>query len=352
MEKRTLLSMNDSPKKDWRTVVAESKPYPQADAGFEPGDMIAKRYTVQKLLGRGGMGIVYLVYDQKTKRRVALKTLLPKFIRNQHMVARFVREVIAVRRFNHPGIVKMYDARRYGSLLYYTMEYLEGMTLRSYLHKRGHLELKPTCHILSLVCSALDLVHLVTVHRDISPENIMLLPNGSIKLLDFGLAKTEKKIKILPDGTIRVLDRGQESIETPATEQFTRVGQSLGKLRYNAPEQHADASTADRRADLYSLGIIFFEMLTGRSPEARERITNVLPDLPEACDYFLDKALATDPNERFSTATEFRRRLEHVYESSILEQTPAAPKLRRPIRSWLHRALDRLFRRDGPKPPS
>ncbi|MBI2426146.1 MAG: serine/threonine protein kinase [Candidatus Hydrogenedentes bacterium] len=270
--------------------------------GYQPGDLIAERYEVIKLLGKGGMGMVYLVQDTKRERRIALKTLLPQYATNQRAVGRFVREVNAVRQLDHPGIVKILAARQHESLLFYTMEYLEGKTVREYMKKRGRLGLGSTVRILSLLCNALEHVHAVTVHRDISPENIMLLADGTIKLLDFGLAK----------------------LQDPTGAQFTQVGTTLGRIQYNAPEQAFNAADVDQRADLYSIGVICYEMLTAKVPRAYEPITDIRPDLPKEVNTFLKKALARDPAERFATAAEFRDALNRVYKIHTGEIQPDA----------------------------
>lgn len=267
----------------------------KAIGGFQPGDIIAERYQVVRMLGKGGMGIVYLANDTKHERQIALKTLLPQYATNQQAVGRFVREVNAVRQLNHPGIVKILAARQYGSLLYYTMEYLKGKTVREYMVKRGKLGLGSAVRILSLLCDALEHVHQVTVHRDISPENIMLLPDGTIKLLDFGLAK----------------------LQDPSGAQFTRIGATLGRIQYNAPEQSFNASEVDRRADIYSIGIIFYEMLSGKVPRSYEPICDLVPELPKETDRFFERALARDPKDRTASAVEFRDGINTLYQISV-----------------------------------
>lgn len=266
----------------------------KAIGGFEPGDIIAERYQVVRMLGKGGMGIVYLANDLKRDRQIALKTLLPQYATNQQAVGRFVREVNAVRQLNHPGIVKILAARQYGSLLYYTMEFLDGKTVRDYMVKRGKLGLGSAVRILSLLCDALEHVHQVTIHRDISPENIILLQDGTIKLLDFGLAK----------------------LQDPSGAQFTRIGATLGRIQYNAPEQSFNASEVDKRADIYSIGIIFFEMLSGKVPRAFEPICELVPELPKEADKFFERALARDPKDRIADAAEFRECINTLYQIS------------------------------------
>jgi len=262
-------------------------------AGFKPGDVIVNRYEVQKMLGRGGMGMVYLVFDREMNQSMALKTLLPQYLSSSHAVKRFVREVNAVRQLDHPCIVKIYDAQQIGSVLYYTMEYVEGTSLFKYMKKKGKLGLGSVVRVLSLLCHALEHAHLYAVHRDLSPDNVMVLANGNIKLLDFGLAKL-----------------------TNVESQFTMIGVSLGKQQYMAPEQRMSAAEVDKRADIYSLGVMFYELLTGQLPKGDTKITDLVPELSREADTFLKKAMAKDPNERFQDAREFRLALAALYKQA------------------------------------
>ena len=268
---------------------------------FEIGDVIADRYKVARILGRGGMGVVYLVEDRPTGEQLALKTLLPQYMADNYAVRRFAREVSAVRKLNHPSIVAIREARRTEHLLYYTMDYVDGKSLRKLMQQRRLLGLGSTVRVLALLAKALEHAHQYAVHRDISPENVMVLADGSIRLLDFGLAK-------LAD------NQGA----------FTQIGVSLGKHQYSAPEQLANAAGVDHRADLYSLGVMFFEMLTGKFPEVGDRVTDHVPTLPKECDAFAQKATALLPEGRFADAREFRRALMRVYQKSQAMQRPAA----------------------------
>jgi serine/threonine protein kinase len=259
-------------------------------AGFKPGEVIADRYEVQKLIGRGGMGLVYLCWDRELKQPVALKTLLPQYLSSNHAVKRFVREVKAARQLNHPCIVKVYDARQIGPLLFYTMEYVDGISLFKWMRKKGRLGLGSTVRILSLLCHALEHAHQFTVHRDISPDNVMVLQNGQIKLLDFGLAKL-----------------------TNVQSAFTMIGVSLGKQEYMAPEQRLSAAGVDHRADIYSLGVMFYQLLTGELPRVGATLTDLCPDLPKEANEFVEKAMAQSADERFQSARDYRLALAHLY---------------------------------------
>jgi serine/threonine-protein kinase len=258
--------------------------------GFKPGEVIADRYEVQKMIGRGGMGMVYLCWDRELELPVALKTLLPQYLSSKHAVKRFVREVSAARQLDHACIVKVFDARQIGPLLFYTMEYVDGVSLFKWIRKKGKLGLGSTVRILSLLCHALEHAHQFTVHRDISPDNVMVLKNGQIKLLDFGLAKL-----------------------TNVQSAFTMIGVSLGKQDYMAPEQRLSAAGVDKRADIYSLGVLFYQLLSGKLPKSDVSLTDVVPGLPREANEFVEKAMAQAAEVRFQTAKEFRLALAHLY---------------------------------------
>ncbi len=272
-----------------------------AKTDFEPGDVIADRYRVDRLLGRGGMGAVYHVTDVVSGQEYALKAMLPRFTHDRKVTQRFVREVNMVRRLNHPAIVRIHDARREGALLFYVMDYVHGRSVVAWLAKRGQLDIGSTVRVLALVADALEYAHQFTIHRDISPENVMVLKDGSVRLLDFGLAKFADN-----------------------TGAMTMVGDSLGKLQYKAPEQHLDPTSVDARADLYSLGVMFYVMLAGKFPKKDRPLTVVRPDLPRECDAFVEKATARDREARFQTAREFRESLLALYEKCVAHERKQA----------------------------
>jgi len=264
---------------------------PTGKTQFQTGDLIADRYKVRRVLGRGGMGVVYLVVDMESQEQRALKTILPQYTNNTAAVRRFSREVDTIRRLRHPAIVRVYDSERVGSLLYYTMDYVEGKSLNRWIEERKRLGIGSTVRILALLADALEHAHEHTIHRDISPENVMVVSDGSVRLLDFGLAKL-------------VDNEGA----------FTMVGASLGKLQYKAPEQGLNATAVDERADLYSLGVMFYVMLSGKFPKRNVKLTDLVPELPEDCDDFVAKATARSPEDRYATAREFREGLMQVYQ--------------------------------------
>ncbi|NIA14849.1 MAG: protein kinase [Nitrospiraceae bacterium] len=273
-------------------------------AQYGPEDVIANQYRVERVLGKGGMGVVYLVTDVVTNQRYALKTMLPRFTEDHKITRRFVREVETVRRLRHPAIVRIYDARRVGSMLFYTMDYVEGRRLVDWIRKRRRLDFGSTVRILALLADTLEYAHQFTIHRDISPENVMVLRDGSVRLLDFGLAKF-------------VDNEGA----------FTMVGDLLGKIKYKAPEQHTNAAGVDSRADIYPLGVMCYVMLAGRFPKKDRPLSQERPDLPADLDAFVDKATAHLPKDRFQTAREFRLELMRIYGAYQRAQQPEALEL-------------------------
>jgi len=279
---------------------------PRRQGGYGKGDKIADRYEVIKGIGRGGMGVVYLVNDTQNGQQLALKSILPQYASHEYAVKRFIREVNAVRKMNHPCIVKIFDAQKSDDLLYYTMEYLNGQSLYKWMQRRGQMGLGSTVRVMSLLCSALEHAHQYTVHRDLSPDNVMVMKDGSIKLLDFGLAKL-----------------------TTVESSFTMIGTHLGKREYNAPEQRANARDVDLRADIYSLGVIFFEMLAGERPEGEKHLVEMRPDLPSQCDAIVLKCMAEDPEHRYPNALELRKALMHCYE--VYKQQGETPQQPAPI---------------------
>ncbi len=265
--------------------------------GFEEGAFFADRYEIKSQLGRGGMGMVYLAKDWKNERQVALKTLLPKYAQLPQAVARFEREISAAGRIDHPAVVKIYDSGKVDGTLYYAMEYVDGKSVRSWMRERKkkgkRVGLNSTVRILGMVCGALEKAHEFTIHRDLSPENVMVSRDGQVKLLDFGLAKL---------------------IETD--QDLTRVGVTLGKIQYSSPEQRADAKHVDHRTDIYALGVMFYELLSGELPMPGVKLKKLVPWLTPAGEAFVAKAMADDPSARFQSAREFKDAMMVLYEQA------------------------------------
>src|SRR5262245_16080713 len=247
-------------------------------------------YRIEELIGRGGMGVVYRAYDLRLKRPVALKLVQPELARDERFRERFGRETELVMSLEHPNVVPIYDAGEVDGRLYLAMRLVSGTDLRRLLLAEGRLEPTRALAICRQVANALDAAHYRNlVHRDVKPSNVLLDESENVYLADFGLT------------------RRLEDQESPTGE-----SRSIGTLSYLAPEQ-IEGGPVDGRADLYSLGCVLFECLTGRVPfpevsqlaAAWAHLEQELPrasrlaDLPESIDVVLAKALAKSSEERF-----------------------------------------------------
>jgi serine/threonine-protein kinase len=257
-------------------------------------DSIAQ-YKVLRRIGRGGMGEVYLAYDSRLNRKVALKLLPPEFTKDKDRVRRFEEEAKTVTALNHPYILTVYDVGQFQSSTFIAAEYIEGQTLREKM--RSPMTLKEIVEITIQTAEALEAAHRAgIIHRDIKPENIMLRDDGYVKVLDFGLS--------------RPVDTMPSSIE------FDSGGRSvIGTLKYMSPEQ-LQGSKIDLHTDLFSLGIVLYEMLTGSLPfdgntkaEIAEKIVHAEPkelgeygEFPEALQSTVNKALQKDVTRRYQNA--------------------------------------------------
>ena len=260
------------------------------------------RYEIFAELGQGAMGIVYQALDPNIERIVALKVLRPDLTSDTEFRQRFRREVRSVGMLNHPGIVTIFDAAEHGTDVFLVMEYLDGQTLEELIKTGSFLSLARVCDIAVQICDALEYAHQTQViHRDIKPSNIILLPDGQVKLTDFGIA--------------RVM----------AEPRLTRTG-IVGTLDYMSPEQAQDHDV-DRRADIYALGVVLFEMLTGHPPFQADHPGAILlkivtapmpsphdlnPAVPEEMDAIVLKATAKDCSQRYQTAAEMRQALRNL----------------------------------------
>ncbi|HXD33573.1 MAG TPA: protein kinase [Pyrinomonadaceae bacterium] len=273
-----------------------------------PGQEI-DNYTIERLLGSGGMGQVYLATESKLNRKVALKILPPEFITDIERAARFEREAQVLSALNHPNLVTIYEVGRFADTHFIAMEFIEGRTLREMAS--GGLKLKDALSIAVQVAEALSAAHAAgIIHRDIKPDNIMVRGDGYVKVLDFGLAK--------------LTEIGPSSSHSgPAP---TMPGTVMGTLAYMSPEQ-ATGEVLDQRTDIWSLGVVLYELLTGESPFKQEvrvatinAILNTNPDsvrssnaaLPPDLDHIISRALEKDPELRYQTASDFRADLRRV----------------------------------------
>ncbi|WP_165070484.1 protein kinase domain-containing protein [Paludisphaera rhizosphaerae] len=278
---------------DWSESPAKSdKPAPRDLTGLVLGD-----FRVQRLIGRGGMGEVYLAEQISLRRPVALKVLLPEWTSRPAYLSRFSVEATAVAKLNHPNIVQVYALGEADGIHYIAMEYVEGTNLREYLIRKGSLEIPLALSIMRQSASAIGAAGEVgLIHRDVKPENLLLTRKGRIKVADFGLC------------------RDSESDRLHVTQQGTTMGTPL----YMSPEQ-AQGHSLDPRSDLYSLGVTYYHMLVGEPPfraenalalamkHVREPVPSMRirrPDIPVELDRLVLKLMAKRPADRYQSAAE------------------------------------------------
>jgi len=247
---------------------------------------------VQKLLGRGGMGAVYLARQKTLDRPVALKLLAPKGGTDPEFAERFAREAKALARLNHPGIVAVYDSGVVEGLYYFLMEYVSGTSLREVM-RQGKLAPRQALALVPQICDALQYAHDEgVVHRDIKPENVLLDKKGRIKVADFGLAK------IL----------GQDA----SGDALTGSRHVMGTPHYMAPEQLEHPKQVDHRADIYSLGVVFYEMLTGELPLGRFAPPSKKVRVDVRLDEVVLRALEKEPERRYQHASDVKTDVQEI----------------------------------------
>ncbi len=266
-------------------------------------------FRILSQLGRGGMGEVYLAEDSKLGRKVALKLLPEEFTKREDLVRRFALEAKAASGLNHPNIVTVYEIGQIGSSEYIATEYIEGETLRQHF-ARGRMGLRDVLDVVIQVASGLAAAHGAgIVHRDIKPENIMLRPDGYVKILDFGLAKTT--LPRVPESPPTEADLEAATLVQMQTEPGTLIGTTY----YMAPEQ-ARGQGVDARADIFSVGVVTYEMLAGRRPFGGETnldalistlekepppLSSYVPGAPAEIQRIVSKALRKNREERYQT---------------------------------------------------
>jgi predicted Ser/Thr protein kinase len=284
-----------------------------------PLEEIAKEFPhleILQLLGRGGMGIVYKARQPHLDRLVALKILPAQRSGDPAYHERFAREARALARLNHPHIVGIHDfGQTPGGRPYFLMEFVDGVNLREAL-RAGHLSPQQALAIVPQICDALQFAHDEgIVHRDIKPENVLLDKRGRVKIADFGIAK--------------ILGRDTGSVT------LTQTGQSVGTPRYMAPEQLDHPEEVDHRADIYSLGVVFYEMLTGELPMGRFAPPSKRVHVDVRLDEVVLRALEREPERRYQQASEVKTRVETIAGSPGAAPPPPHAVYRR----WRHRML-------------
>ena len=270
---------------------------------FAPGGVVDGRYELGRQLGAGGMARVYLAHDRLLDREVAVKVLAERYASDPAFVERFRREASAAAGLNHPNIVSVYDRGEADGSYYIVMEYLDGPDLKQVIRRRGHLTPAEAVDAALQILSALRAAHRRDViHRDVKPQNVMVAEDGRLKVTDFGIARA-----------------GADS-------SMTEVGSVIGTAQYLSPEQ-ARGEEVTAASDCYAVGIVLYEMLTGRVPFDGERPVAVAvkqinepplpprtynPEIPEELDAIVMRALAKRPAERYRTADEFAAALQEV----------------------------------------
>ncbi len=276
--------------------------------------VLGGRYRIERELGRGGMAKVFEGADTVLGRQVAVKILAPQFAEDEGFVQRFRREAQAAARLSNPNVVSVFDTGTDGGVHYIVMEYVEGRTLADYLSGGGRIMPERAVEIGESVCGALSAAHAQgVIHRDIKPGNIMLTPSGQVKVADFGIARM-----------------------TTTAETIAQTAAVLGTASYLSPEQ-AQGQPVDGRSDIYSLGCVLYEMVTGRPPFVGDSPVAVAskqvleqpvppsklnPDVTPELDAVILRALAKNPANRYQSAEELRADLDRARRGLPVEATP------------------------------
>jgi len=267
---------------------------------LEVGDVLAGRYEILQMLGEGGMGTVYKATDRELNRPVALKLIRPELASNPSILARFKQELLLARQVTHRNVIRIYDLGDADGVKFITMEFVEGSDLRALIRDKKKFAPEEAVEIIEQACRALEAAHSVgVIHRDLKPQNIMRDASGRVLLMDFGLART-----VGGDG-------------------MTQTGALIGTMEYMSPEQ-ALAKDLDQRSDVFTLGLILYEMLTGITPfHAESAVASLIKrnserampvsdhdgKIPGVLSNIVSKCLERDPNLRYQSATELLRDL-------------------------------------------
>ena len=289
------------------------------------GKRLDGRYEVQEIIGVGGMSVVYKAYDNVDDRIVAIKILKDEFLNNEEFKRRFKNESKAIALLSHENIVRVYDVNFGEKLQYIVMEYIDGITLKEYINKQNSITWNDAVYFMTQILRAVQHAHdKGIVHRDIKPQNIILLPNGTLKVTDFGIARFSR------------------------SETKTLTEQAIGSVHYIAPEQ-AKGEQTDERADIYSMGVVLYEMLAGKVPfdsenavsvalmqvqANAEKLTQINPNIPKGLEQICVHAMQKNPDDRYQSATEMLLDIEEIiknpntvfnYASNTESQTKSLP---------------------------
>src|SRR5712691_8307459 len=260
-----------------------------------PGTILGERYEIIRLLGQGGMGAVYQAHDRELDRQVALKVIRGDMAANPEILRRFKQELILARQITHKNVIRIFDLGQADGIKFITMEYIEGQDLQGLLKQEKKLEPADAAKIIAQVCRALDVAHAEgVIHRDLKPQNIMLDKTGRVYVMDFGIARST------------------------LTSSMTQTGALIGTPDYMSPEQ-AKGQAVDARSDLFAIGIIFYEILSGQSPyiadttmgklwkrtsEPARPLGELDKTIPPPLSEIVKKCLEIDTQKRFASATE------------------------------------------------
>ncbi|HEY2120120.1 MAG TPA: tetratricopeptide repeat protein [Candidatus Acidoferrum sp.] len=284
---------------------------------LSPHTMLGTRYEIMQLLGEGGMGAVYKAMDREVERMVALKIIRPELAVREDILARFKQELILARRITHKNVIRIFDLGEADGLKFITMEFIEGKDLSSLIREKGRLSFEQCADVMSQTCMALDAAHSEgVVHRDLKPQNIMMDKNGRVIVMDFGIART--------------VEQGG----------MTHTGALIGTPDYMSPEQ-VMGEKVDVRSDLFTLGIIFYQLLVGQLPYKADTIQGAMfkrtretsaspqsvdPTVPLLLSDITVKCLQLEPQNRYQTAMEIRNDIEAWREGSTKRiELPAPP---------------------------
>ena len=291
------------------------------------GKLLDDRYEILEVIGEGGMAVVYKAICHRLNRYVAVKIMRDDMAADDEFRQRFCAESHAVAMLSHPNIVAVYDVSHNDTMEYIVMELVDGITLRQYMDKRGAVPWRETLHFTKQMAKALSHAHeRGIIHRDIKPQNIMLLKDGTIKIGDFGIAALEN-------------------------EMHEENGQAIGSIHYIAPEQ-ARGELPDARSDIYSLGVVMYEMLTGKKPYEGDSIgeiavkhmnaeavmpRDIVPDIPEELEAITMKAMCANLVSRYQSANELLQALDEFTQAQLKaeeapEEEPVPPAVV-PVRS-------------------
>ncbi|MBM7598643.1 serine/threonine-protein kinase [Virgibacillus halotolerans] len=282
------------------------------------GRVLNDRYRIIKTIGGGGMANVFLARDTILERDVAIKVLRLEYANDEEFIARFDREAQSATSLSHPNVVNIYDVGEEDHILYMVMEYVDGMTLKEYIHLYGPIAVQEALDIMKQITAAIAHAHANDiVHRDIKPQNILIDTYGQVKVTDFGIA-----------------------IALSATS-LTQTNSILGSVHYLSPEQ-ARGATATKKSDIYSIGIVLFELLTGRLPFSGQSPVSIAlkhlqndtpsikrfnPDVPQSVENIVLKATAKDPFNRYESVYEMDDALEMALHPDNLNVAPYSPPI-------------------------